>query len=223
MADLDTSLPNLQPQLNPIINAPPAPQSHGGIGNFLGRLGDALLVANGRPAIYAQRQQNAALANYLGQIDPSMGDMVNNGVDAPTALALYKMQHPSPPDIIQEMQAVGIDPNSEQGKQIITSHLNGSSSGPSSVQEYEFAKQNGFGGSYMDFLNQKGGPLIANNGDGTFTIVPRNMVGGSAPAPSGEVTATNPKTGQKLRLNPQTNQWEPLGGATGSTPSPTFR
>jgi hypothetical protein len=27
----------------------------------------------------------------------------------------------------------------------------------------------------------EGGPIVANNGDGTFTIVPHNMIGGGAP------------------------------------------
>lgn len=51
-------------------------------------------------------------------------------------------------------------------------------SGPSSVQEYEYAKQQGFTGSYMAFMEEKRGPMIASNGDGTFTIVPRSMVQG---------------------------------------------
>jgi len=54
---------------------------------------------------------------------------------------------------------------------------------PSSVQEYEFAKQQGFGGSYMDFMEEKRGPMIASNGDGTFTVIPRGTGAGQA-APS---------------------------------------
>lgn len=56
--------------------------------------------------------------------------------------------------------------------------------GPASVQEYEYAKQQGFDGTYMDFLESKRGPIVANNGDGTFTIIPRGAVpgGGAAPA-----------------------------------------
>ena len=49
---------------------------------------------------------------------------------------------------------------------------------PSSVQEYEYAKAQGFGGSYMDFQNQTGSPIVVDNGDGTKTIYPRSMLGG---------------------------------------------
>jgi hypothetical protein len=54
---------------------------------------------------------------------------------------------------------------------------------PSSVEEYNFAKGQGFGGSYMDFLETKRGPIVANNGDGTFQIIPRGMVQGQGPVP----------------------------------------
>jgi hypothetical protein len=70
----------------------------------------------------------------------------------------------------------------------------------------------------------EGSPIVASNGDGTFTIVPRSQIGGTAPAQQqGEMTATNPQTGERLRLNPQTNQWEPVqGGASPSNGSQTF-
>lgn len=51
------------------------------------------------------------------------------------------------------------------------------SNGPASVQEYQFAKEQGFSGSYMDFLEGKKGPIVANNGDGTFTLIPRSYGG----------------------------------------------
>lgn len=52
-----------------------------------------------------------------------------------------------------------------------------SNAGPASIQEYEYAKGQGFAGTYMDFNKEKGGPIVANNGDGTFTLIPRNTVG----------------------------------------------
>jgi len=227
MADLqlDTSLPNLQPQLNPVINAPAQPQSHGlfgGLNNVLGRIGDALLIANGAEPIHRQHAIGQMIGNYLGNADPGLAQVF--AADPATGLALYKVTHPDKSEFDRELQSAGIDPKSAQGQSLLMNHLNGATQDPA-IKEYEYAKSNGYGGSFMDYVQAKQGPLIANNGDGTFTIVPRNMVGGGQPAasPSGEVTATNPKTGQKLRLNPQTNQWEPLGGATGSTPSPTFR
>jgi hypothetical protein len=107
-----------------------------GIGNFLGRIGDALLVASGKSPIYGpameQRQQQmrqqhigAALANYLGNTDSALADIMRE--DPSSGLEIYKMTHEKP-------------------------------NKPAGVEEYEYAKQNGFAGSYMDFLNAKGGP-----------------------------------------------------------------
>jgi hypothetical protein len=57
---------------------------------------------------------------------------------------------------------------------------------PSGIQEYEYAKGQGYGGSYMDFLEGKRGPIVANNGDGTFTLIPRSMGGGGQPQSGGQ-------------------------------------
>lgn len=38
--------------------------------------------------------------------------------------------------------------------------------------------------------------------------------GGGSPGPA--VTAVNPKTGERIRFNPQNNAWEPMGGQTGA-------
>lgn len=49
--------------------------------------------------------------------------------------------------------------------------------------------------------------------------------GGAAPPPSasgGGQTATNPQTGEVIRLNPQTGQWEPVNGGASPSGSPTF-
>lgn len=47
------------------------------------------------------------------------------------------------------------------------------------------------------------------NGDGYPDLVPRSYIqrGGAAVQ-----TATNPQTGEKIQLNPETGQWEPVGG-----------
>ena len=63
---------------------------------------------------------------------------------------------------------------------------------PSSVQEFEYAKGQGFTGSYMDFMEEKRGPIVANNGDGTFTIVPRSMTQQAAPQQGGVVPPPPP-------------------------------
>jgi hypothetical protein len=72
---------------------------------------------------------------------------------------------------------------------------------------------------------RQGGALVSTNPDGTPKTLYESptMVG-----PNGEVferpsalstmphpqTATNPKTGERVQFNPQTNQWEPIGGQT---------
>lgn len=61
---------------------------------------------------------------------------------------------------------------------------------PASVQEFQFAKQQGFQGTYMDFMEEKRGPIVANNGDGTFTLIPRGM--GGAPQGGGNIPPPPP-------------------------------
>jgi hypothetical protein len=59
---------------------------------------------------------------------------------------------------------------------------------PADIQEYEYAKRQGYQGTYMDFAKEQGPPIMVDNGDGTKTLYPRNMLGGggrpqSAPRP----------------------------------------
>jgi hypothetical protein len=105
-----------------------SPQRRGGLGNILGRIGDALLVANGGEPAYANklraREMGGAVANYLGNTDAILASIFQQ--DPQAGLALYKMKHPEAaqaPDIIREMTAAGIDPASDEGKAIIRGHL----------------------------------------------------------------------------------------------------
>lgn len=54
---------------------------------------------------------------------------------------------------------------------------------PANIQEYEYAKNQGYQGSYLDFQKEQGPPIMVDNGDGTKTLYPRNMLGGSQPSP----------------------------------------
>lgn len=182
----------------PAIAQSAAPQGHHGllgflgggegIGNVLGSLGDALLVSNGMQPMYAPRQRakkiGAALANYLGNMEPGMADIFQS--DPSTGLELYKMKHPA-------------------------------SETPANVREFQYAQQNGYKGSYADWvkLTHPGfmAPITLGPGD-TYDA------GGGDPSGGGhEVTATGPN-GEKVRLNPQTNQWEPMGGQTPQASGP---
>lgn len=196
-------LPGAQDVAVPQTAPTPAPQSQipHGWKNVLGMIGDALLSANGRQPIYGPRVQQMRQAEQQAQLGQSIANYLGNtdaglaqifAADPNAGMALYKMKHPE------------AAPGTELQK------------------DYEYLK--GIDPKLADqFLHNKaqGGPLIASNGDGTFTVIPRAM---AQPQASGakEVTATGPN-GEKIRLNPQTNQWEPAGGATDSTPSLPFR
>jgi hypothetical protein len=64
----------------------------------------------------------------------------------------------------------------------------------------------------------QGPPSVASNGDGTFTILPQSVIqgAGGAPTDAAPTEYENPQTGEVIRLNQQTNQWEPVQGG----PSP---
>jgi hypothetical protein len=80
----------------------------GGIRDFLGFLGDALLVSSGHAPIYQtrmrQKKLGSALSQYLGSSDPMLASIFET--DPETGLALYKMQHPASeiPQGVKEFQ-----------------------------------------------------------------------------------------------------------------------
>jgi hypothetical protein len=67
--------------------------------------------------------------------------------------------------------------------------------GPSSYQEYQRAQADP---AYAKFLTERQGPLIANNGDGTFTIIPRQTIQGTQPAPQAGGDVPPPPPGFQL-------------------------
>lgn len=76
------------------------------------------------------------------------------------------------------------------------------------------------------YLTNRADPLVNMdiNSDGIPDIAPRSAIMGRIQGGQPqEQTATNPQTGERIRLNPQTGQWEPIqGGASqpGSRPFP---
>jgi hypothetical protein len=124
--------------------------------NFLGALGDALMVGHGGQPLYHQRMQQqqtqGALQGFLQDPDAAIAALMQ--VDAPKAVELYTQLHQraAPTELQRDYEYLkGVDPS--------------------------LAEQ---------FIHNKteGAPLIANNGDGTLTIIPRNMVGASPAPPS---------------------------------------
>lgn len=71
--------------------------------------------------------------------------------------------------------------------------------GTSSQQDYEYAKKNGFTGSFTDFLQ--------------YTHPPSPV---TLPAGATVDAPPQPNAQHPLRYNPQTGKWEPEGGAGGN-------
>lgn len=125
-------------------------------------------------------------------------------------------------------QLAGFDPTDENLNVYET--LGTEPQNPTNLQrevEYMESRRPGSGDRYLD---NRADPLVQMdvNGDGIPDIAPRSYVtgraGGTQPQPT-ERTAFNPQTGERIRfrLNPQTQQWEPVqGGASqpGSRPFP---
>lgn len=113
-SDPSMQIAGMQGQQAP--QAPQAPQAampqvphHSTFANILGMLGDALLAAHGRPAIYgprvAQEKLGATLAASLGNSDPNMMALAQQ--DPGTFLQIWQAQHKKDdlPAGLQEFQA----------------------------------------------------------------------------------------------------------------------
>jgi hypothetical protein len=100
-----------------------APHGPSKFRNFLGALGDALMVGGGGQPLYRQRmeeqRQQSALQGFLTNPDQAIAQLMQ--VDAPTGIALYRAVHPP-------------------------------SETPIGIKEYEYAKGNGYKGGYEDFV-----------------------------------------------------------------------
>jgi hypothetical protein len=201
----DVSLPDYTSQLNQAFAQADqaAQQHHSTLRNVLGAIGDALLIGNGVQPLYHQQQQQNQLAT----------DMTNYLGDNNAALAdAFRVN----PTVAAEM----------------FKYMHPATETPAEVKEYQYAKSQGYNGSYMDYLAAKAGPIVANNGDGTLSLIPRSLIG--QPQPSGGASGPPQQAIDYLKshpdLAPQFDQKygsgtsaKILGGATASTPSLTFR
>lgn len=124
-----------------VMPNPTAPAKHSGFRNILGILGDSILQAHGRQPIYGpmheKKQLQGALQNFLTDPDGAIQNLMQ--VDAPTAISLYKMVHPTKaaPEIVAELEAAGIDPKSPEGQSIIKGHLTKADAGSAFGRDLE--------------------------------------------------------------------------------------
>lgn len=190
-----------QPQAPPQVQ--PQPQAQGRpagspskFRNFLGALGDALLVAHGEQPLYQQRvkdqETQSALRNYLtdpnGAIAALMKIDPKTGINLLAANAKAKQEADlAKPDAVRELIAAGIDPSSPEGQSALQAHLG--KAPVAGIAEYQYYKQKGGTLPFADFLR-----IIHPPGGGTFEET------GSSPAPS---------SGGALRYNSKTGGWDP--------------
>lgn len=164
------------------------------IRDFLGKLGDAFLVGSGAQPMYQPRRDaerlSSAISSYLGNGDKQLAAVFD--ADPATGMQLYKMVHPAEPDFLRDMRAAGIDPTTDEGRQLVAAHFGKQPS--ASIQDYQYARSNGYQGDFASFVRdylrpQLQAPVMIPAG-----AVPVGQAGGGKP---------------NLRLNPQTGQWEP--------------
>jgi hypothetical protein len=133
--------------------------------NTLGAVGDALLVATGEKPMYRERMMQRRLGDAVGNYLGNTDAALAEifRADPETGLALYKAKH-------------------------------GASEQPSIAKEVDYYRSIGRNDLADQLLEKhaQGAPLISNNGDGTFTIVPQAMIRQPGGTPQGGTQAPSP-------------------------------
>lgn len=174
-----------------------APAQHhsfgSGLRDFLGGIADALSQATGGQPMYEQSQEKSALSDYLGdpagsmqklmQVNPQLGISLMSA----QAKARYDYERELPPEL-RDLHAMGVDPSSPQGQQILQSKLGKT---PNAViTEYQYYRQNGGQLGFGDFVRlihpPMGGSLEETGGSGDRA---------SPPAPSQPALRYDPQNG----------------------------
>lgn len=132
---------------NALRTPPPEKKRGRSFGDILGMLGDAISIgAGGQPLHMLRREREkkeaqqeqikSALANYLDDPEGAIRQLL--AVDPATAIELHQGRQGKVPEEIALMRMVGIDPTSEEGRQIITRKLSGGGqAAPNFVRELE--------------------------------------------------------------------------------------
>ncbi len=178
---------------------------------------------------YVQNPGDVASANKLLAIDPMAFMQIDGKLKAQRKEALeierqrqlgtiYASQGPQA--AVNAAASMGDPEAAERFNKLLPKPAD---QGPASVQEFEFAKGQGFNGNYMDFLETRQGPIATRNEDGTITLTPRSAIraGGQPPAASPtEPSDINVLHGALLqqesgntpgRRGPQTEYGRPIG------------
>lgn len=174
---------------------PRAPKQKLGIGDIIGLIGDAARGWKGQEPIYGPRMQEM-------RKQQSRNEALSNYLDDPEGAIRALFAAGDPETALAVMKArQGAEP-------------------PAFVQEYQYRQglpedQRKEYDAYAAVrkFNPFGAPLVLNPGD--------VYEGGGPSASEAPQTATNPQTGEKVQYNPESGQWEPVGGASAS-PAPTF-
>lgn len=192
------------------------------LGDILGTIGDALLIANGRGPVYAaskqQRQQqehqdqiNAALANYMDDPENSIRALLR--VDAPAAIQLLGANRGKELEIVQELKAAGIDPQSEEGRSIIRQHIGGGGGQePNFVRELQAIGIDPHSDQALELYYGRNSPA------GYLLRPPSRGGGASGPAVGTVVSGFRFRGGNP---NDKAN-WEPVNGGQTASPSGVF-
>lgn len=186
---------------------PPAPRKHGGLHDFLGRLGDALLIGSGHPAMYGPHKERERLGEHLtallGIDDPNFAALMQD--DPQTGYNLWQAQHPKGEAFTLGANQVRYGPD---GKEIAHGPADAGND-PVFIQELQRLGIDPHSDLALEIFGLKNSP------GGQVAHFHR---GGQAPAQAGGVsegaTATNPKTGEKIQY--KGGQWVPMGGGAGN-------
>ena len=175
-----------------------------------------IIKADPRLGIQLQRQQQEAAMKQL----EAKRDQIKLG--AQIIGALKPQDEASWQRALAVAQQAGIDltevpqqynPEYVQGLISINQALNPEkNTDTTNMREYAIAQSQGFKGSFLDFLGAKQGPMGFSNGDGTYTIVPRQMLG-QPQTQQASAPPVPPPPGFVI---------DEEGGQTGSAPSAGF-
>ena len=193
------AVPELRNPMAPAMPQQPsqATSKFTGLRDTLGQIGDYLLQANDMRPIYAprkaeyqRREASAALSQYLGQIDPTIGGIAQ--YDPQSAIELLKMkskqQGQDPTALMQNMEYLRrLNPGMTDAQL-------------AEVAQYAIAAPRMYGSPETGFTPDPNYPFTRAQPEGG------DLQEGA--------TATNPTTGEKIVF--RNGAWVPMGGASGN-------